>query len=383
MKNCRMSVLAAFSLAAGLLVSCGKSARINGEVEGLGKGEVIVKLLDVNTYKVLDTLKTDASGHFSYKVPVAEGQPEFVYLFHDDTKIASLLLDRGDRVSVKTDTVGRFTVEGSEESEKLASVEKDFSDFTVEFASLADRLAGLDAASSEAAEVRKEMAKAYTDYYRGRVRYILENSHSLTVVPVLYQVVGTDLPVFAQQTDAIHFNNMCDSLETVYPESKYVKALKKEAKKRSDLLSLSIRIENAPELSFPDLELPDVNARKVRLSEVDAKVVLLHFWTSSDAAQKMFNLDVLKPLYKEFHSKGLEIYQVALDTDKAQWARTVKDQELGWINVCDGLGAGSSSLVLYNLDRLPVSFVISDGEMIDGNIADASSLRKAIARLLK
>ena len=54
MKNCRMSVLAAFSLAAGLLVSCGKSARINGEVEGLGKGEVIVKLLDVNTYKVLD-----------------------------------------------------------------------------------------------------------------------------------------------------------------------------------------------------------------------------------------------------------------------------------------------------------------------------------------
>lgn len=383
MKNCRMSVLAAFSLAAGLLVSCGKSARINGEVEGLGKGEVIVKLLDVNTYKVLDTLKTDASGHFSYKVPVAEGQPEFVYLFHDDTKIASLLLDRGDRVSVKTDTVGRFTVEGSEESEKLASVEKDFSDFTVEFASLADRLAGLDAASSEAAEVRKEMAKAYTDYYRGRVRYILENSHSLTVVPVLYQVVGTDLPVFAQQTDAIHFNNMCDSLETVYPESKYVKALKKEAKKRSDLLSLSIRIENAPELSFPDLELPDVNARKVRLSEVDAKVVLLHFWTSSDAAQKMFNLDVLKPLYKEFHSKGLEIYQVALDTDKAQWARTVKDQELGWINVCDGLSAGSSSLVLYNLDRLPVSFVISDGEMIDGNIADASSLRKAIARLLK
>ena len=57
-------------MAVCMLVSCGKTARIKGEVQGLGDGEVIVKLLDINTYKVLDTLKTDASGHFSYKVPV-------------------------------------------------------------------------------------------------------------------------------------------------------------------------------------------------------------------------------------------------------------------------------------------------------------------------
>ena len=120
----------------------------------------------------------------------------------------------------------------------------------------------------------------------------------------------------------------------------------------------------------------------VKLSEVDAKVILLHFWTSTDAAQKMFNLDVLKPIYEEFHSRGLEIYQVALDTDKAQWARTVKDQGLGWINVCEGLGAGSSSLALYNLDKLPVSFVIADGELVDGKFSDGASLRKLLDSLL-
>ena len=103
-------------MAVCMLVSCGKTARIKGEVQGLGDGEVIVKLLDINTYKVLDTLKTDASGHFSYKVPVADGQPEFVYVFHKDTKIASLLLEKGDRVYVTADTTGIFSVDGSDES---------------------------------------------------------------------------------------------------------------------------------------------------------------------------------------------------------------------------------------------------------------------------
>lgn len=383
MRNYRISKAAACISAALLLVSCGKSARIDGTINDLPDGDVIVKLLDINTYSVLDTVVTDGGGKFSYKVHVEPGQPEFVYLYHGDTKIASLLLSEGDKVTVSADTTGRFSVEGSEESAKLAGIEKEFSEFSSRMEALSVRLSGLDASSEEAAAVRKDMGKAYTDYYRSRVKYVMENPHSLTVVPVLYQTVADNLPVFGQRTDAIHFNNICDSLSSVYPDSKYVKALKQEAKRRTDLLSLSIRLENAPQMSYPDLELPDVNSQKVRLSEVGSKVVLLHFWTASDAAQKMFNLDVLKPLYKEFHARGLEIYQVALDQDKAMWARTVKDQGLEWINVCDGLGASSPAILLYNLGSLPVTFLISDGELVKGDISDTASLRRLVRSQLR
>lgn len=383
MKNFRILEFCAVFAAVTSLVSCGNKVRIDGTVKDLPDGEVTVKLLDMNTYKVLDTVSCNAGGRFSCKVNVAEGQPEFVYLFHGDRRIASLLLEKGDRVSLQTDTLGNCTVEGSEESVKLEQVEKDFSRFSADFTALADRLESLDASSEAAAEVRREMGALYTDYYRSRVKYIMENPHSMTVIPVLYQTIGANLPVFAQQTDAIHFNNVCDSLKAVYPDSKYVQALEREAKRRSDLLSLSIRLKNAPELAYPDLELPDVNSRKIKLSDVDAKVVLVHFWTASDAAQKMFNQDVLKPLYRDYHSKGLEIYQVALDTDKAMWARTVEDQGLDWINVCDGLGGNSSAVILYNLSTLPVSFVISGGELVDEPVSDAASLRRLLDRLLK
>jgi hypothetical protein len=57
-------------------------------------------------------------------MPVEKGQPEFIYLFHDGTRIASLLLKSGDKVTVSADTLGNFTVDGSDDSAYLAENEK-------------------------------------------------------------------------------------------------------------------------------------------------------------------------------------------------------------------------------------------------------------------
>ncbi|MBO8456231.1 MAG: AhpC/TSA family protein [Bacteroidetes bacterium] len=370
-------------LAAAAAVSCGRTASVEGVLADAAGSEVVVKMLDVNHYEVLDTVKVSPKGHYSYKVDIEKGQPEFVYVFYGDTKIASLLLDRGDKVSVTSDTLGNYTVSGSAESEKLSDVEKKYSDFSTSFDSLALALSSLSPESEQAAEVRKEMGASYIAYYRDRLRYIMENPYSLTCVPVLFQVAGSDaLPVFGQDTDAIHYRNICDSLETVYPESKYVKALRAEADRRSDILEFRVRVQNAEQVDYPDITLTDINANKVSLSEVGSKVVLLHFWSSADPRQKMFNLDVLKPIYDEYHQRGLEIYQVALDADKATWARTVKDQGLGWINVCDVAGLNSTAARLYNVNSLPVSFVIADGKLAEGRVSDAASLRKLLDSLL-
>lgn len=377
-KFSRIAAAAAVALAS---VSCAHTAKIDGVLEQAPSSEVIVKLLDVNKYEVLDTVAVDASGKFSCKVDVQEGQPEFIYLFHGDRKIASLLLSEGDNVTVKADTMGNYTVAGSEESEKLAQVEKDYAAVVARMDALAKKLE--KASSDEAAALSKEIYNEYVAYYRSRVRYVMENSKSLTSVPVFYQVLGDNLPVFGQMTDAIHFNNICDSLETVFPDSKYVKALRKEAEVRQSQMELNARLGTAEEIGFPDITLPDTKGNKVRLSDVEAKVVLVQFWTATEAAQKMFNMDVLMPLYDEYHAKGLEIYQIALDPDKVTWANVVKEQKLPWISVCDGLGGNSPYTILYNINALPSTFIISDGELVDGQVVNERSLRKTVAKLLK
>lgn len=377
-KFSRIAAAAAVALAS---VSCANTAKIDGVLEQAPSSEVIVKLLDVNKYEVLDTVAVDASGKFSCKVDVQEGQPEFIYLFHGDRKIASLLLSEGDNVTVKADTMGNYTVAGSEESDKLAQVEKDYAAVVARMDALAKKLE--KASSDEAPALSKEIYNEYVAYYRSRVRYVMENSKSLTSVPVFYQVLGENLPVFGQMTDAIHFNNICDSLETVFPDSKYVKALRKEAEVRQSQMELNARLGTAEEIGFPDITLPDTKGNKVRLSDVEAKVVLVQFWTATEAAQKMFNMDVLMPLYDEYHAKGLEIYQIALDPDKVTWANVVKEQKLPWISVCDGLGGNSPYTILYNINALPSTFIISDGELVDGQVVNERSLRKTVAKLLK
>lgn len=362
-------------------VACSSKASIEGTLSDAPSSEVVVKLLNVNYYEVLDTVKTDAAGRFSYKAEIAEGQPEFIYLFYKDAKVASLLLEAGDKVTVTADTLGNYSVEGSEESVKLAQVEKTYADALMTLSTLSDL--ALTAEGKELENIRKQMGQEYINYYRNSVKYVMQNSKSLTVVPVFFQNFGSDLPVFAQSTDAIQFSAISDSLETVYPESKYVKALRNEAKRRQNLMELEARLNSAESVGYPDIELPDVNASKVKLSEVDAKVTLIFFWNPSDAGQKMFNLDFLKNIYEDYHKKGFEIYQVALDPDKALWARVVKEQKLPWINVCDSRGSASPYALLYNISSVPAAFVIADGELVDGDMVTEKAFRKRIEQLLK
>ena len=372
-----------YGIIAALLVSCAGKASVKCSLKDAPESDVVVKLLNINRYEILDTVRTDASGYFSYKVDVEKAQPEFVYLFYKDTRIASLLLKRGDAVTVEADTLGQFTVSGSEESVKLQQVEQDLADFSGKFLALSQRLEAAVPGSEEAASLQRELAKVYVDYYRGRLKYVMSNPYSMTTIPVLFQTVGVNFPVFGQQTDAIHFGNICDSLETLYPESRYVMALRQEADRRYRMLEMSAKLQSAEEVNYLDIDMPDVNGVKRKLSDVDARVILLHFWAPDQAAQKMFNNDVLKPVYADFAGKGLEIYQVAISTDKAGWARVVKEQGLGWINVCDGLGTASPAVPAYNLTSLPASFILADGELQEDRITDAASLRRVLGRLLE
>lgn len=362
MKSCRFLLAAALFFAA-----CTPKAGIDLTLADAPGFELEVKLLDVNVYKVLDTVKTDASGRVRYSVAVKPGEPEFIYLFHGDTRIASLLLSEGENAVVKADTLGNYEVSGSEESVLLAGVESRMASFSRDMNSTGDV---------------KELVKRYLAYYRECVKYVMSNPKSLTVIPVLYQQLDANTQVFSQKTDAFLFRQAVDSLKTVYPGSRYVKALEKETRRREDIMKMQTMIDSASVMGYPDLLLPDANGKKTALSEVDAPAVLLHFWDSASAEDKMFNLDKLMPLWNRWHSRGLQIYAVDMNPDKSNWASVMKAQKLPWINVSDGRGPASPVVGLYRIQSLPVSFLLAGGEL-SATVNSEKDLEKEISRILK
>ena len=348
--------------AAAVLSSCGGRTSISGSIKDCGDAPVTVRLLDVNKYKTLDTLKVKKDGSFSYKMDIAEGQPEFVYLFRGDANVAAVILNAGDKVKISADTLGNYSVEGSKESEMLLQANKDFQDFMSRFSSTASSLT-----VDNAREVRADLSRQYVDYYRRCVKYVLSNSKSLSVIPVFYQKINDNFPVFGQASDGMLFNAIADSLSTVYPDSRYVAALRKEAGNRKNTLEMNERLRLAGSLSYPDIELPGLDGKKVKLSSLEGKVVLVNFWTAPADGAKLYNMDVLKPVYDRFKGKGLAIYSVNIDTDKALWANIVKNQGLEWTSVCDGLGTASPVITMYNVKNLPYNCFIVNGEMSDSH----------------
>ena len=287
-------------------------------------------------------------------------------------------------MKVSVDTLGQgLEIEGSEESVRLAGIESEAHSFTAQFDSLSYALVDAVNAkdSKKANELQYALGRHFIKYKRSAVAEIMKNPYSFTNVTLLYQKLNENLPLFGDVTDVAYFKRVKDSLQSVYPNSVYVMSLKEEVARLENTLALTNRLKEAQEQAYPELSLPDINAKEQKLSSLLGKPFVLVFWVSSVAQQKMFNHD-LKELYSKYHPKGLEIYQVSADVDKAAWATVVKEQQLPWINVCDGFGAQSISLHTYGITTLPAMFIFDkQGTIVAKNIFEKGALDRELAKL--
>lgn len=354
---------------------------VAGKLEASAGTEVVFGRLDKDQMLILDTLKTAADSTFKYELNVAKGDPELVYVINDDESVAYLLLEAGDALTLDIDLGGTATITGSPESVKLTELQMEHAQMEAYFVGLAAEME--NASASKQKSISRKLNEAYIEYNKTSRAYVMQNSSSLTALAVLYRNIGGELPVFNEANDALLFNSVAGSLKKAYPKSRYVKTLQAVAEQRTAQFELQNRLQNAEKIGFFDIELPGLDGQNKKLSELDAKVVLLYFWSSTSAGQNNFNIDVLKKLYNKYHSKGFDIYQVSLDVDKVMWATTLMGQDLPWTNVCDIRGAASPYVQMYNLPGLPAPFLLKNGELVDGEFVDEASFTKLIEKLLK
>lgn len=381
-----MKKLMIFALAAVLISSCsnGPQAVISAVIDGAADSSVVLRKLNYNKFAVVDTIKTDASGAFRYKVALTGNEPYFYYIFSGDRQIAALVLKDGDKVSLKASTTGGYSVEGSEESALFLELNNMFGKAAGTISALAKEGISAREQSNEAAvkEVNRKLSRTYIDYRREATHFIMEHPFSITSAVALFQKFNNDLPVFDEPSDVVIFRRVCDSLAVVYPKSEYISSLNDEISRRASVASLNNRLLELQSVSFPDLAMPDIDGNTKTLSELKGKVIVLSFWSTAQDEHKMFNKE-LEKLYGKYHAKGFEIYQVSLDIDKPSWAATIKSQNLPWISVNDGQGIDSPSVRTYNISKVPSMFVISkDGDIVDTDVFDTAKLEQVIVRNL-
>lgn len=368
-----------------VLASCNQNkAVIEANIEGAAEKEFVIKKLNINKQEIVDTIKTDASGYFKFKADVIKGNPDFFYIYSGDKKLASIILNGGEKVKLKLDTLGNnLSVEGYEEAVKLAESEKTFTNAVKKFDSLAVVFTNAKASGDTAAEraANLKLGSLYVKYKQAAIKSLYQNPKSITNVYLLYQKFPGELPVFGSNMDGLLFKRVYDSLAVVYPESKYLPMLKKESEDRQKYNDMTFKMMGATETSFPDIQLPDINGKYRSLTDLKGKVILLSFWTVSDVKQKMYNKELVD-IYQKYNAKGFEIYQVAVDEDKTEWGRTVLTQKLPWISLCDGLGVQSPAVITYNITKVPTTFLIDKSGNIVAKDIFGSALDSKVASIL-
>ena len=344
--------------ATAFLSSC-NNAVVEGKLDAVPSSDaIVVKTINGSQLESCDTLKLGSDCSFKLKVKQQKGQPEFYYFYYGKTRLCSVVLDAGYKLDVKCDTLGHWSVEGSQDNILLCANEME----------LAELLAKGSLNGRE-----------FIDYYRKQTKFVFENCKSMATVPVLFSKYG-DTPVFFQNTDGMIFCSVADSLETVYPDSKYVKALRTEGEARCQRMELEAKIKNAAEASYIDLSFDSLEGKPVKFSEVAGNTALLVFWSAEDAGNKLYNKDILLPLYEKYAPKGLNIYAVSVGVDKSSWAIVAREQNLPWYNVCD---KDARSVAAYGLTRLPELFLLHDGQMRRLQKNDAGSLDRELSSILK
>ncbi|HKK42977.1 MAG TPA: TlpA disulfide reductase family protein [Bacteroidales bacterium] len=350
------------------------SFTVDGIVKGRKEKYIYLNRLDVNTAVFLDSAKIKRSGHFSFRVKAS--YPDFYQLGFSKSDFITLLAGPGEEISLnfKGKTLyDDYTIKGSKGTEKLQYLDNTLAVTKRKLDSLrteynnASKQPGFD---KKGPELKEQFNNLIKQQRRKNIEFIINNVNSLASIKALYQRIDPQTYVLYDPKDLQFLKIVTDSLTRHYPNSRHVQALARDFTNEMNQMYVN-RLENmAKDVPTTKLDpnLKDIDNKRIALSSLKGKYVLLCFWSAQSQDCVNENLQ-LKQLYKQYHSKGFEIYQINLDKDTEAWKTAVRYDELPWINTREDDPSNPKNAILFNIKSLPANYLFDrQGTIIASNL---------------
>lgn len=367
------------------LAACNKTGKfvVEGNVEG-GTGEKIyLEYSGLMKSTLLDSTTINKKGEFRFKAPSPE-YPDF-YRLKLGNKQIYFAVDSTETITIKS-TFDEFSTDysitGSMSNTDIQILRKSLA----KIQSKANQIIrGMK--EEERLMLQEDLLKLIEEHKVTARTIILKNPKSTAAYFAIYQKVN-DVYVFSPyaKEDKPYCAAVATSYNAFMPEydrSKNLYGLVMDAIKTEREIrkqeALSEMIANAS-TGYLEIELPNIQGVKRKLSELQGKVILLDF-SAFESRESVAYTFALRELYNKYASRGFEIYQVSLDRNKLLWEESI--QNLPWVCVRDENGPQTIAATTYNVTSIPTYFLISKAGEIIGRDLDRAKLIQEIEKQVR
>ncbi|MCP9610639.1 thioredoxin-like domain-containing protein [Coprobacter tertius] len=373
----KYSILFIFGI---LLCSCHNDKfTVKGTISGADGKTLYLEASEITRNLILDSVKLDAGGEYKFSAPAPQ-YPEFYRLRIGNAHI-DFSVDSTETVTIDSQFPGfasDYRVSGSESSEKMKIVSQASQALKekTDKAMVDMKMPGVDQRL-----ITEKFLDDIADYKKEMNQILYSNPRSAVAYYIIFQQIdGKSIYDPYDKEDSKAIRAVATQYDFFYKESVRAKQLHKmaiEALAEMRAAENSIRVDTTS--GAIDISLPDEYGHIQKLSSLKGNVVLLDFTAYQTDYSPQYNI-TLANIYKKYKDKGFEIYQVSLDNDENFWK--VSASNLPWISVWDADSQSSRNAALYNVQKLPTSFLLDRNGSIKTRVESMKSLENEIKKLL-
>jgi len=357
---------------------------ISGKITNAEEKYLYLDELKVSSNVPVDSVKLEKDGSFKFKGKI--DYPNFYLLRMNQKNFITLLVDTTEKITVYGDAANfsrDYIVEGSPGSLLVQELNTRLTSTKHKLDSINSQInafRGREDYDSYKLKWDQELATIKQNQIKYSTNFVQKHPFSLSSVLALYQKFD-DSNYVVQDLQSLKVG--ASALHSIFPKSEHVKALyantqRLMAEQRNSKLQAYIS-ENGE--NSPNITLPDHNGRNVSLSSLKNKVILIQFWSATDRNSRIQN-EALVELYSKYQSRGLEIYQVSIDTDRSAWLAAIEQDKLSWINVGDMKGS-VTALNNYNIQTVPSNYILDSEKRIVARDLAGPQLDQAVGKLIR
>ncbi|WP_372802670.1 redoxin domain-containing protein [Lutibacter sp.] len=346
------------SIAFLFLIGCNSkkqaSFRISGKINSLKNTYILLHKIEdyqQSQTSLIDSIYINKKGEFN---SIYFLQPA-IYTLQIAAKKITLAIDHKQHIVVKGSSINDLSITGSKDTDLLNKYEQyreeSLNRLVTSVRTQIKKLQNNDVSNEEIIRLRALEVENYQKHLNELVNFVKNKMGvSIAIYPTSLRWNNENLPFLKELV--LNFENKHGPINITQQLKDKIKLLEKT---------------NIGSQVLP-IEMPSKNGQIVSLNSVKKRVTLIDFWASWCPPCRTESI-LLNNLYKNYNSKGFEIYGISLDTNKDRWLKALETDQRTWVNVSTLEGFNTPIAKEYGIAALPTNFLIdAEGKIIAQNI---------------